>query len=174
MALYTTLGTMKSGKTSALIKKQKEIGVDTRVVLPLVSKSRDLGDVGRLQSRDGSWTLITHYISKDDDILQVFENDTNCVFFIDEIQFFTLDQIQQLYELSCKTDVYAYGLEKDFLGKEFESSQEIKKHCLFFEKLFAMCEVCFKEKAVQDCLIQDLDNGINSIYKSKCVGCAQV
>lgn len=172
MTIHATLGTMKSGKTSALIKKRAEFEhLDTCVVLPHVSRVRGLGEMGTLQSRDGSSTSITHYVDAQDNVLEMFAGATQCVFFVDEIQFYTRQQIVQWHTLSQTTQVYAYGLEADFRGKEFEAIRELKAHKPILERLYAKCDVCFVEPAHRDCMIKNVDNGINAIYKSMCRRC---
>lgn len=64
--------------------------------------------------------------------------------FVDEIQFFTIPQIEQLRRLSIdfNIDVFCFGLLKDFRCEMFASSKRLLELCDHFEITHAYCNLC--------------------------------
>lgn len=65
-----------------------------------------------------------------------------CAVFVDECQFLTLPQIRELWDLSFRVPVFAYGLSTDWHGKLFPASAELLSLADRTEWLEAPCCFC--------------------------------
>lgn len=133
--LYFHYGVMNCGKTSSLLKANnnyKELSLKTVILSPQIDTRSGLNAVS---SRIG----ISHEsigVSCIDNIISAFiekgihedilNNKLKCIF-IDECQFFTIKQINDLAFISevHNIPIMFYGLMTDFRGNMFESSKRI-------------------------------------------------
>ncbi|ELA41275.1 uncharacterized protein VICG_01648, partial [Vittaforma corneae ATCC 50505] len=65
--------------------------------------------------------------------------------FIDEIQFFTVNQIEQLrvISISQNIEVHCYGLLNDFKTNIFEASKRLLELCDDFKQIKTYCMMCY-------------------------------
>lgn len=67
--------------------------------------------------------------------------------FVDEVQFLTLDHIEQLWEISRLSDinveVHCYGLLVHYLNDTFKSSSKLLIHADKTECLISKCQYCY-------------------------------
>jgi len=145
--LHFKYGAMNSGKTDTLIKtafNYTERGLDVIVIKPstdikggvqLVTRSGSRRDVDILATPDTNIrTTIKSLVSKNK--IQKL----SCIL-IDEAQFLTADQVNQLFDIA-KIDhvsVIAYGLRADFLTNMFPGSKRLFELADNIEKLPTMC-----------------------------------
>ena len=136
MARITFLtGTMASGKTTHLLQTHFNIEAAFPTQVLLVNRNDRMG-ASVCSSRMGGMTLSLS-INTDDSLVTLVDNynHTNQTslkyLFIDEAQFLTNDQVNELVELADLKDieVYAYGLLTNFKGNLFSASKRIIEVC---------------------------------------------
>lgn len=143
--LVFTMGPVASGKTAEMIIKATQLqnikGYDK---IKIFKPSIDTRFSPRVVKSDtGLQTKITDTISPIDDLLQIDYTDIKYIF-IDEIQFFTVKQIEQLREISLRynIEIMCYGLLKDFKLNVFESSKRLLELCDDFRQISSYCTYC--------------------------------
>lgn len=127
--LYFYYSAMNAGKSTNLLQSNynyKERGMDTLIFTPQID---DRAEVGKISSRIGLqadailfhkdfnfFSFIGEQLTKNPNI--------HCVL-LDEAQFLTKKQVQQLAQVTdlYKIPVLCYGLRTDFQGELFEGSQ---------------------------------------------------
>ncbi|GGI86781.1 thymidine kinase [Legionella impletisoli] len=124
--LYFYFAAMNAGKSTVLLQSSynyRERGMNTLLFTPAIDNRFKLGTVS---SRIGLSEPAIMFHSHDDlyTIVQKEKKDYACIL-IDEAQFLTRNQVQQLTDITdeLKIPVLAYGLRTDFRGELFEGSQ---------------------------------------------------
>ncbi len=127
--LYFYYSAMNAGKTTTLLQSNynyRERGMQTLLLKPALDDRE--GEV--IRSRIGLTAEATNF-KTDDNLLHIFkqrleEGPLNCVL-LDEAQFLTREQVQQLSDIVDRHSipVLAYGLRTDFLGELFEGSRHL-------------------------------------------------
>lgn len=118
------LGTMKSAKSAQLIMKGYILDSQGKNVLTFKPET-DTRDGGEVASRALPITRPAIIVPKDDNgtcmTLDVWTKNPD-VILIDELQFFTVEQVEKLAEISITfdVDIYAYGLMMSYNGRMFE------------------------------------------------------
>jgi len=155
-------GTMGAGKSLRLIDTYKSCKRDINGhinILTLRYKLHD-NDEGIIKSRNG-----------DEITCRLFDGATNFeeLFFyeqwsqkydlilIDEIQFCSETQINDLYRISCSVDVYCYGLLLDQTGRLFEASKRLIEVSDFSIMLHSNCSVCLSSATTDAMYIKRKD-----------------
>ena len=119
------LGTMKSAKSAQLIMKGYMLDVQGKNVLTF-KPDTDTRDGGQVFSRALPFTRPAIIVPKSDNgsliAIEVLKNRPD-VILIDELQFFTVQQVEKIAEISVTydVDIYAYGLMISYNGKMFDS-----------------------------------------------------
>lgn len=134
--------TMNSGKTLDLIRtahNYEENGFKIVVLKPLI----DTKGNSSITSRIGVSREVDFLIDKDDKIVEVLKgklNDITCIF-IDEAQFLSKRQIDELFLIAHMTDidVICYGLRNNFKMEAFEGSERLLTIADELEELKTMC-----------------------------------
>lgn len=96
---------------------------------------------------------------------------------VDEVQFCTREQIEQLYVISEQVDVFCYGLKTNYKSELFEGSKRLLEIADQFEVISHICE-CGKQATI-NALFENgsLVNEGNEIhigdteYKAMCYKC---
>ncbi len=133
---------MNSGKTLDLIRtayNYEENGCKTLVIKPRI----DTKGENKITSRIGVYRDVDYLIDENDSILEVLYNKlekTKCIF-ADESQFFTKEQIDDLFVISkvFNVDVICYGLRLNFKMQAFEGSKRLLEISDILEELKTMC-----------------------------------
>ena len=127
--LHFYYSSMNAGKTTSLLQSShnyKERGMNTLLLTPAIDDrygAKTITSRIGLQeeaiacsSDENVYELVKQALAKDDDI--------KCIL-VDEAQFFTKEQIQQLSYVTddFNVPVLAYGLRTDFMGEPFEGSK---------------------------------------------------
>ena len=180
-ALHFIYSTMNAGKSTALLQAShgyRERGLETMV---FTSSQDDRYGESEVVSRVGLRTP-AHTYSATDNILNMVqdENEKNklsCIL-IDEAQFLTKDQVQQLGQIvdEMNITVMAYGIRTDFQGELFDGSKYLLAWADRLKELRAVCH-CGK-KATMIVRVNDdgeilregeqIDIGGNEKYLSLC------
>lgn len=127
LTIYT--GPMFSGKTTSLLKMAELLKPEF-----IWKPSKDTRDV-IITSHDGK-TMKSKVIEEG---INFKDEESNI--FIDECQFITLEQANQIVRLSKLNNIFVSMLNMDYLGKEFEVFSFMKNHANIIY-LKARCEVC--------------------------------
>lgn len=129
--LYFKYGTMGSSKTAlALMCKYnyEQKGFNVWLIKPDIDTRYDVaGEVPVVQSRIGLKSA-SETFNRTDDLYKMFNDrkDKNYqVIIVDECQFLTEKQVDELKELTAFVPVLCYGLKTNYLTKLFEGSKRL-------------------------------------------------
>lgn len=129
--LYFKYGTMGSSKTAlALMCKYnyEQKGFNVWLIKPDIDTRYDVaGEVPVVQSRIGLKSA-SETFNRTDDLYKMFNDrkDKNYqVIIVDECQFLTERQVDELKELTAFVPVLCYGLKTNYLTKLFEGSKRL-------------------------------------------------
>lgn len=176
MPIILITGCMKSGKSKFLIKKYYNYLIKNDKILMAFQPLKNTRDGGFIKSRGINKVVGAVVIDKATDMLKYDKVD---IFFIDELQFFDPEELNEtLEELSQKgKTVYIAGLDFDYRGKFFKSYEKIYNQPYITRRvnLEAKCSVPNCEcKGVMTMLERlgkaenDIENEIN-VYKPVCM-----
>ena len=182
-------GAMNSGKSTALLQtayNYEERGLKVMVLKP----KRDSKGEDMIVSRIGVSRKVDYLLDKNDSVLSIISqqrvNNLPDAIFIDEAQFLTKEQVDELYLITkdYKIKVLAYGIRSDFVMGEFSGSARLFTLADTIKELKTICRCgC---KATQNLrmydgvpifegdsiLIDDKQNQENSYsYESVCGRC---
>lgn len=142
--LYFRYGAMNSGKSTALMQvayNYEERGMNVRILKPGIDSKGD----DKLVSRLGVTRRVDYIVQIDDDIYESFNEiqsgeKISCIL-VDEVQFLTAAQIDQLMKIAVIKDVpvICYGLRTDFQTVGFEGAQRLLLIAHSVEELKTIC-----------------------------------
>lgn len=186
--LYFKYGAMKSGKTTDIIKtyyNYLEKGMNLIIIKP--GEDKKAGD--SIQCRSGAELKCDYVVPKDANIYSLITNhiveyNLDCIL-VDEAQFMTPEQIDQLSDIVDNIDipVLCYGLRADAFTHLFPGSKRLFEVADVIEELKAVC-MC-KAKATYNLRLNRVDgelipvfsgeqvsiDGIDAEYDSVCRTC---
>ena len=180
--LYFRYGAMNCGKTTLLL--QTAYNYEERGMNPLLFKPKiDTKGNDNVISRLGITRKIDYCLEKDDKISKYIDkNNLPAAIIIDEAQFLTKEQVDELYIISKELDipVLTYGLRNDFLMNTFEGAARLLALADSIEELKTICR-CGR-KATQNMRFLDgkpvfegesilIDGTSNIVYESVCGKC---
>lgn len=133
---------MNCGKTTLLLQaahNYEERGMKVIVMKPSVDTKGGNSIVSRL----GAERQVDHLIGKDENIMEYAKEleDIKCIF-VDEAQFLSSEQVDQLMEIVVYKDipVICYGLRTDFQAKGFPGSPRLLSIAHTIEELKTVCK----------------------------------
>lgn len=140
------LGTMKSSKSAQLIMKGYQLDEQGKTVLTLKPET-DSRDGGYVSSRALTMNRKAILVPRDVDYTFMYgamEMYHPSVILLDEIQFFTVKQIEALAEISTEydIDIYAYGLMMSYNGQMFEPVKRAIECGFKINTLKSPCDRC--------------------------------
>lgn len=149
--LFFRYGTMNSGKSLQLLAVKHNYEEKGSRVLLLTSALDDRAGVGIVKTRLGIKSEAIA-LKSSDNILDIITDhkyydkgklDCDCVL-VDEAEFLTPDQIEQLWSVvvHCDTPVICYGLKTDFTGHLFDGSKRLLELADKIEEIKTVCEKC--------------------------------
>lgn len=176
--LYFKYGCMNSSKsTNLLMIKHNYEEQGFRVVL-LKPSIDDREGAGIIKSRVGMESKCT-LVYPDSSIFDLFQYESADVIMVDEAQFLSETQVDELYKISFKLPVLCFGLLADFSQHLFpgskrllelaESLQEIKTVCKCGKK--ATINARFDSSGHVITKGEQIDIGGNEKYKALCKEC---
>ena len=143
--LYFRYGAMNCGKTTHLLQSAHNYERENMKVLimkPIVDTKGDK----KIVSRIGIEKTVNHLIKEDENLYKYISNYKNinnikCIF-IDESQFLTRNQVDQLMQIVIDLDipVICYGIRLDFQGNGFEGSTRLLEIAHTIEELKTICK----------------------------------
>lgn len=183
--LYFRYGAMNSGKSTALMQvahNYEERGMIVRVLKPGIDSKGDDNVVSRL----GIKRKVDYRIEKDDNIFENFSKieqgqNISCII-VDEVQFLSSDQIDQLMKIAVLKDVpvICYGLRTDFQTKGFEGSKRLLLIAHSVEELKTICrcgrKAIFNGRKIDGLFVFEgsqvaIDGEQKVEYESMCASC---
>ena len=179
--LYFRYGAMNSGKTAALLQvahNYEEKGMKVVVIKSTIDTKGD----NKVTSRLGIEREVDVMLAPNEGIMEHMVNKRPDAIIVDEAQFLSVDQVDELYAIT-KTygvPVLAYGLRCDFQMKGFPGASRLLELADDIEELKTICR-CVK-KATQNIRLIDgeptfegsqvaIDGTANITYDSVCGGC---
>ena len=177
--LYYRHGCMSSSKTAnALMTKfnYEEKGYKVLLLKPSID-NRD--SITKVKSRIGLESEAILF-QPTDDLKKIYWNDTpyaNCII-VDEAQFLTAKQVEQLKDLTYTIPVFCYGLRSNFKSYLFEGSKRLFELADSITELKSICKCGNKAiinakykngKIVYD--VEEIDIGGNEKYIGMCYKC---
>ena len=140
--LYYKYGAMNSGKTALLLQaahNYEENGMKILILKPEVDTKGD----NKIVTRIGLKRKANHLI-KNDELLMKYLNkiddDIACIF-VDEAQFLTRDQVDELFTFTKTKDIHVicYGLKADFRTVSFTGSIRLYELADEMQELYTIC-----------------------------------
>lgn len=182
MKLYYFYGTMSSAKSLNLLAKAHQFEqAGSRIMI--AKPSLDTRDKGVIRSRVGlerECELIHEYTDIED---LVYNYSLIDALFIDEVQFLTVEQVQQLWRIAkfANVRVFCYGLKTDFKNQLFDASAKLFVMADKTEELVSKCALCDNKATTHIKYggssevneVGDIkpNNNNNVIYESVCQEC---
>ncbi len=178
--LYFNYGAMGSAKTvQAVVLDFNYKEHNLKTLLLKLSIDNRWGRTKEIASRTGLSAPCTS-IGTDDSILSIFAADPTDVVIVDEAQFLTPIQVEELRYIvdNYSIPVVCYGLRTDFLGRLFPGAQRLFELADTFNEIKSLCS-CGK-KATMNARFKDgkivtegpvIAIGDNSSYKAMCHKC---
>lgn len=157
--IYFRHGTMFSGKSLNLISAVKTYQHNNKLVV-ILKPATDTRDKEVVKSRMSSEELDCITFSTTDDLLEVIANEYKMhtfkidVIFIDEVQFCTVEQIEQLHKLSKYAPIMCYGLKTSYTGELFPSIAKLMTLAEDVSEIKTICSMC-KKKATHNLLLRN-------------------
>ncbi len=142
--LYFYYSAMNAGKSTTLLQASynyRERGMHTLVLTPELDSRYGIGKVAsRIGLQADAVTFQPHTNLRSVCEQEHGSQPLHCVF-VDEAQFLTKQQIQQLTDIVDEMDipVLAYGLRTDFLGNLFEGSQYLLAWADSLQEIKTIC-----------------------------------
>ena len=141
--LYFFYGAMNSGKTTRILQcdyNYEEKGMHAVIMKPKTdTKGND-----KIVSRIGSTKKVDYLIDNDDDIFEIIVNEYNHVdlILVDEAQFLTVRQVNQLMDIVIDLDipVMCYGLRTDFKANVFPGAMRLLAIAHELTEIKTICE----------------------------------
>ncbi len=141
--LYFFYGAMNSGKTTRILQCEynyKEQGMRAIIMKPSVDTKGD----EKIVSRIGSTKKVDYLIKTDENIFDLIVNEYGHVdlILVDEAQFLTARQVNQLMDIVIDLDipVMCYGLRTDFKGNGFPGSTRLLEIAHELTEIKTICE----------------------------------
>lgn len=137
--IYGVMGSSKSAQALITEYNYRQNGFDTVIIKPALDTRSKY-----LKSRIGLKAKCYSF-SKNDNIrdLHIMPNKpkfNKLILIVDEVQFCTKEQIEQLKEISEYIDVFCYGLLTNFKSELFEGSKRLVEIADELERIPHICE----------------------------------
>lgn len=141
--LYFYYGAMNSGKTTRILQcdyNYEEKGMRAVIMKP----STDTKGNDKIVSRIGSSKKVDYLIKKEENIFDLIVEEFNHVdlILVDEAQFLTTRQVNQLMDIVIDLDipVMCYGLRTDFKGNGFPGARRLLEIAHELTEIKTICE----------------------------------
>lgn len=178
--LYFRYGVMNASKTADLLMTAHNLNSKGKAVL-VVKSALDTRS-SFLESRTGMFRAADIVANPTTDLSFLSSTSPTPVsaIFVDEVQFFTRDQINQLRDVANAVDVFCYGLRTDYRCLLFPASLRLFEVADVVKELHSSCELCDRTATVNakfanDIVVRDgspqFDVGGEEKYKSLCWSC---
>lgn len=138
--LHFKYGAMNSGKTFELLRtahNYEENGYKALIIKPSIDLKADKNIISRV----GIKKEVDYLIEPDTDINKIYDSLVK-VILVDEAQFLTKKQVEDLWLLTRNNDltVFCYGLKTDFLTNSFPGSKRLFELADKIEEITTLCK----------------------------------
>lgn len=141
--LQFNYGTMNSSKTTQLLISAHNYENNGKKVLLIKPKIDSRFGENVVKSRIGIWREADIILDKNDKInFYQIEKKNIDVVFVDESQFLTSKQIEELRELTLYTNVICYGLKTDYKCQLFNGSKRLIELADTIKEIKTNCKFC--------------------------------
>lgn len=174
-------GTMNSMKSATLLMKAHQFK-ETGANIILLKPSLDTRDFGYIRSRAMAEEQPCIRFDKQADLTDRFKDCKNHIFFVDEVQFITAEQAEQLLEISFNNEVFCYGLKTSYNNKLFDGTARLLAIANTIEEIKSKCSRCSSKATThirledgkmvlgsEDSIVGDIKGDIR--YESVCQKC---
>lgn len=156
--IYYKHGTMFSGKSLRLISLYDSYTYKNKNVLVMKS-SKDTRDANVIKSRMSDKQIECYTFTDADKLTDIVckyrqEHGEPDIILIDEVQFITLDQVEQINILSLKYKIMCYGLKVTYSGELFPAIAKLLTIAEDIEEIKSECCMCHS-KATHNLLIRN-------------------
>ena len=146
--LYFRYGTMNSSKTANLLMlahNYKSLGKKVVLIKPGIDTRNSFNEIS---SRTGIGMCVDIVATPTTNLFDLFQIlKLDCIL-VDECQFLTPQQIEQLRDLSLMTPVICYGLRSDYKTRLFPGSQRLMELADNIEEVKSICIECGKKSII--------------------------
>lgn len=154
--IYYKHGTMYSGKSLRLISLYDSYVYKKKNVM-VAKPSKDTRDIGVIKSRMSDKQIECHLFDENEslvDLVSWYEGIYGIpdIILIDEIQFATLQQIEDINTLSAKYKIMCYGLKTTYTAELFPAIAKLFTIAEDVEEIKSECFMC-NSKATHNLLI---------------------
>lgn len=142
-------GTMSSSKTMLLLVVAHNYNIHNKKVILIKPKVDDRFGFELIKSRTGLQGKADIILGQNDKINydRLINDNIECIL-VDEAQFLTPEQVDELREISLDINVIAYGLRTDYRSKLFPGSQRLMEIADNIEEIKTMCTFCSKKSII--------------------------
>lgn len=176
--LYFKYGCMNSSKSANLLMirhNYEEQGFDILLLKPSVDDREGKSIIKSRIGIEAECTMVTPV----DSIKDIFEKHPADIIMVDEAQFLTKEQVDELYDISFHNNVLCFGLLTDFQQNLFEGSQRLIELAESLQEIKTVCScgrratmnVRFDEHGNVITRGEQVDIGGNDKYKAMCKYC---
>lgn len=171
--------TMNAGKTIDVIKTAFNYETEGMKVVTFTSAIDTRSGHNMIKSRMNGMKREAIYVQESDNLYENVKNldyIPNCIL-IDEVQFFTVEQIWQLFHIVHKLGipVVCYGLRADFQGKPFPASAQLMAIANKVEEIRTICwcgrKAIMNARIINGTVVREGEQvmvGGNESYKALC------
>lgn len=176
-------GAMNSSKTAQLLMwkyNYEEANFKVEVLKPAIDTRLDFktNKTGLVSSRTGlSCDCIL--INSEDSIRNILDIENTDIIMVDEAQFLTEAQVDELYDISFEKTVVCFGLKTDFTQHFFPGSKRLMELADDIQELKTVCK-CGKKATINArfdafgniiTVGEQIDIGGNEKYRALCKNC---
>lgn len=180
MKLYYIYGTMNSAKSLNLLAKAHQFEETGSKVL-LLKPSFDTRTKNTIKTRVGLEKPCI-VIGENQNIAECISGHLDCdTIFVDECQFLSVEQIEQLWILSRSLNkrIFCYGLKTDFNNNLFDASARLLVLADKVEELISKCQFCGSKATTHKKVggdmtkneVGDINSDSSVRYESVCQTC---
>lgn len=145
--LYFRYGTMNSSKTMNLLMVAHNYEQQNKKIIMIKPKIDVRFGEDYITSRTGMKRKADFVLHSFERIPASYGNDIDCVL-VDEAQFLTSDQVEDLRVLSLKTPVICYGLRTDYRSILFPGAKRLMELADSIEEIKTICTYCSKKSII--------------------------
>ena len=145
--LYFRYGTMNSSKTMNLLMVAHNYEQQGKKVILIKPKIDNRFGEKDIVSRTGFKKTATFIIEKYERILPSYGKDIACIL-VDEAQFLSTEQVEDLRVLSIETSVICYGIRTDYRSILFPGSKRLMEIADSIEEIKTICTYCNKKSII--------------------------
>ena len=142
-------GTMSSSKTMQLLVTAHNYRLHNKKVIIIKPKIDDRFGSQLVKSRTGLQQKADIILGQNDKLnyIELIKNKIDCIL-VDEAQFLSPEQVDELREITFYIPVIAYGLRTDYRSKLFPGSQRLLELADNIEEIKTICTYCTKKSII--------------------------